>query len=168
MRRAAPADAKQIAGGTATHIATVSSARVAISKDRLSRISLALGSRAGAPVRGPRPTTLDGLDLRANVWVPRWDRARLERLCRYVLRPPVHRNGFCAGPTGACSLRQGGPPTHGALMLPSTEAVVKPPITPKRSVTESEGVASKPVLPTPPERGPRDGARTSRVCRGNA
>src|SRR5215470_5994968 len=45
---------------------------------------------------------------------------------------------------------------------------VNPPITLKRSVTESEGVASKPVLPPPPERGPRDGARTSGVCRGNA
>jgi len=52
MRRAAPADARGIAGGTATHIATVSSARVTILKGRLSRISLARG-RAG-PSGGPR------------------------------------------------------------------------------------------------------------------
>src|SRR5215467_3193038 len=45
---------------------------------------------------------------------------------------------------------------------------VKGPITLKRSVTESEGVASKPVLPPPPERRPRDGTRAPRVCRGDA
>src|SRR5215467_4624707 len=46
--------------------------------------------------------------------------------------------------------------------------MVKGPITLKRSVTESEGVASKPVLPPPPERRPRDGTRAPRVCRGDA
>src|SRR5215469_11784017 len=35
----------------------------------------------------------------------------------------------------------------------------KMPITLKRSVTETKGVASKPVLPPPPERRPRDGTR---------
>jgi hypothetical protein len=64
---------------------------------------VALGSRAGARVqrlgdardtltvssRGPRQAHLEGFDLHANVWVSANDRAGLERLCRYILRPPV-------------------------------------------------------------------------------
>jgi len=38
--------------------------------------------------RGPRQAHLEGFDLHANVWVSANDRAGLERLCRYVLRPP--------------------------------------------------------------------------------
>jgi Putative transposase len=63
---------------------------------------VALGSRAGARVRrlgdardteavtsrGARQAHLEGFDLHANVWVSANDRAGLERLCRYVLRPP--------------------------------------------------------------------------------
>jgi hypothetical protein len=63
---------------------------------------VALGSRAGARVRrlgqepdaeavtprGPGQAHLEGFDLHANVWVSANDRAGLERLCRYVLRPP--------------------------------------------------------------------------------
>jgi len=64
---------------------------------------VALGPRAGARVRrlggepnlghvtsrGPRQAQLDGVDLHANVWVPPTDRARLEQLGRYLLRPPL-------------------------------------------------------------------------------
>ncbi|HEV2054777.1 MAG TPA: transposase [Methylomirabilota bacterium] len=64
---------------------------------------VALGARAGAPVRrvgdgvrqarggagGPRHAHLEGFDLHANVWVGAHDRARLEQVCRYVLRPPL-------------------------------------------------------------------------------
>jgi len=63
---------------------------------------VAMGPRAGARVRrlgdardtammtsrGPRQAHLDGFDLHANVWVSANDRAGLERLARYVLRPP--------------------------------------------------------------------------------
>jgi len=63
---------------------------------------VALGPRAGARVRrlgdardteavtsrGPRQAHLVGFDLHANVWVSANDRAGLERLSRYVLRPP--------------------------------------------------------------------------------
>jgi len=46
---------------------------------------------------------------------------------------------------------------------------VKLAITLKRTVPETKGVASKPVLPRDtPERGPRDRARASGVCRGDA
>jgi hypothetical protein len=63
---------------------------------------VALGQRAGARVRplgdardtvagttrGPRQAHFEGFDLHANVRVSGNDRAGLERLCRYILRPP--------------------------------------------------------------------------------
>src|SRR5215831_10828426 len=64
--------------------------------------------------------------------------------------------------------RSGGTARRSRAILPFEPANCKRAITLKTSVTEAEGVAAKPVLPTPPERGPRDGARTARVCRGNA
>jgi hypothetical protein len=39
--------------------------------------------------RGPRQAHLDGFELHANVRGPANDRARLEQLCRDVLRPPL-------------------------------------------------------------------------------
>jgi hypothetical protein len=39
-----------------------------------------------------RHAHLDGFDLHANVWVGADDRARLEQMCRYVLRPPLAEN----------------------------------------------------------------------------
>jgi hypothetical protein len=64
---------------------------------------VALGPRAGTRVlrlgrdpdapwvtsRGQRQAALGGFDLHADVAVPAGDRARLESLCRYVLRPPL-------------------------------------------------------------------------------
>jgi len=75
---------------------------------------VALGPRAGARVRrlgdepdlghvgsrGPRQAQLDGFDLHANVWVPPNDRARLEQLCRYLLRPPLAQNRIRLRPDG--------------------------------------------------------------------
>lgn len=63
---------------------------------------VALGARAGARVRRfgdardaeavtsreARHAHLEGFDLHANVWVSARDRAGLERLARYILRPP--------------------------------------------------------------------------------
>ncbi len=65
----------------------------------------AFGPRAGAAVRrcgsspemlalatslrGPCHARQNGFDLHAAVVVPGRDRARLERVCRYALRPPV-------------------------------------------------------------------------------
>ena len=76
---------------------------------------VALGARAGRRVRrlgeeadaegvmsrGPRQAHLDGFDLHANVWVGANDRAGLERLCRYVLRPPFAQERLACGPTAA-------------------------------------------------------------------
>ncbi len=42
-----------------------------------------------APVKGRRCAVIDGVSLHANVAVPARDRSRLERLCRYVARPPL-------------------------------------------------------------------------------
>ena len=66
---------------------------------------IALGPRAGAEVRrcgaalesasrlssvlGPCHAHQNGFDLHAGLVVPARDRARLERVCRYALRPPV-------------------------------------------------------------------------------
>jgi hypothetical protein len=64
---------------------------------------IAFGPRAGARVwrvgeepdapwvlsSSPRHAHIAGFDLHANVAVPAADRARLEQLCRYLLRPPV-------------------------------------------------------------------------------
>ena len=76
---------------------------------------VALGPRAGARVRrlgddepdlghvtsrGPRQAQLDGFDLHANVWVPPNDRARLEQLCRYLLRPPLAQDRVRLRPDG--------------------------------------------------------------------
>ena len=69
------------------------------------RGTLAMGPRAGVRVRrcgeaaeADEPTSRgrcqarqDGFDLQARVRVPADERARLERLCRYALRPPVTR-----------------------------------------------------------------------------
>jgi putative transposase len=49
-------------------------------------------SQARGGARGPRHAHLDGFDLHANVWVGPNERARLEQLCRYVLRPPLADN----------------------------------------------------------------------------
>lgn len=66
---------------------------------------VATGSRAGQPmvrlgdridaedledwVQGPRCASVGGVSLHANVAIAARDRHRLERLCRYVARPPV-------------------------------------------------------------------------------
>ena len=80
---------------------------------------VATGPRAGAPVQrlgrdryaaeisstGPLHAHLDGFDLHAAVAVPAGDRARLEHLCRYVLRPPIAQERLELGPDGAVVLR---------------------------------------------------------------
>lgn len=62
---------------------------------------VALGARAGKRVRrvitlggkefalGPRCASFDGYNVHANVNLAAHDRSGLERLCRYVLRPPL-------------------------------------------------------------------------------
>jgi hypothetical protein len=80
---------------------------------------VATGPRAGAPVQrvgrnrypaavsstGPLHAHLDGFDLHAAVAVPAGDRARLENLCRYVLRPPIAQERLERAPDGAVLLR---------------------------------------------------------------
>ena len=75
---------------------------------------IALGPRAGARViqigrepdapwvtsRGPRQAHLEGFDLHADITVGADDRAGLERLARYVLRPPVAQDRLALTPEG--------------------------------------------------------------------
>ena len=78
----------------------------------------ALGARAGAPVRrwgdtieAPDPPPLgrwharqQGFDLHAGIVVPAGCRDRLERLCRYALRPPVGQDRLQLTPDGKAVL----------------------------------------------------------------
>jgi hypothetical protein len=75
---------------------------------------LALGPRAGARVGrygrppeeappatlGPGHATVGGFDLHAGIVVRPGDRERLERLCRYTLRPSWRRRGCASTRTG--------------------------------------------------------------------
>ena len=76
---------------------------------------IAMGPRAGRSVlrvgdqvdaddlprfEGPRCASVGGLSLHANVAVPARDRQRLERLCRYVARPPVATERLSQLPDG--------------------------------------------------------------------
>jgi len=65
--------------------------RVALGQDAGTRVGR-LGGAPPAPAGralGPRQAQLDGFDLHADVWVPPNDRARVEHLCRYLLRPAL-------------------------------------------------------------------------------
>ncbi len=78
----------------------------------------ALGARAGAPVRrwgdtieppDPRPlgrwrARQQGFDLHAGIVVPAGSRDRLERLCRYALRPAVGQDRLQLTPDGKAVL----------------------------------------------------------------
>lgn len=75
---------------------------------------VALGPRAGARVlqlgrepdapwvtsRGPCQAHLEGFDLHANITVGADDRAGVERLCRYILRPAVAQDRLSLTPDG--------------------------------------------------------------------
>ena len=75
---------------------------------------VALGPRAGARViqigrepdapwvtsRGPCQAHLEGFDLHAAITVAADDRVALERLARYVLRPPVAQDRLTLTPEG--------------------------------------------------------------------
>ena len=81
---------------------------------------IAIGPRAGRSVRrlrervdaeaeprfeGPRCAVVSGVSLHANVAVPARDRQRLERLCRYVARPPVATERLSRQPDGQLAIR---------------------------------------------------------------
>jgi hypothetical protein len=80
---------------------------------------VALGPRAGRRIRrlgtdpdapwitstGPRQAHLHGFDLHANVAVTRHDRGRLEKLCRYILRPPIAQERLALTPDGQILLQ---------------------------------------------------------------
>jgi hypothetical protein len=65
--------------------------RVALGRHAGARVERLGGEppERGACRQGPRQAHLDGFDLHADVRVPPNDRARLEHLCRYLLRPPL-------------------------------------------------------------------------------
>jgi hypothetical protein len=84
------------------------------------RRPLRLGHGEGRMLEGARPTSRpdvpharwEGFDLHAGVTVP-GHRARLERLCRYVLRPPVTGDRLAVAADGRVVLRLRHPRTDG-------------------------------------------------------
>ncbi|MBX3024956.1 transposase [bacterium] len=69
---------------------------------------LRLGAGAAAPAvssAGPRHAHREGFDLHADAAVRAGDRRRLERLCRYVLRPPVAQEALELTAAGQVVLR---------------------------------------------------------------
>ena len=70
--------------------------RVARLGDRIDPEDIATGT-------GPRCAAIAGLSVHANVAVPARDRKRLERLCRYVARPPVATERLSLLPDGRVS-----------------------------------------------------------------
>jgi hypothetical protein len=82
-----------------------------------------LGDDPTAPVvttGGPRHAQLEGFDLHANVAVRAGDRARLEHLARYVLRPPVAHDTLELTPQSQVLLRLRRPRRDGTRAIRST------------------------------------------------
>jgi len=83
------------------------------------RQRVAMGRRAGAtvlglaeastvkavPPKGRRQARLGGFDLHANTSVRAKNRPKLERLCRYLLRPPVAEDRLSFRPDGSVLVR---------------------------------------------------------------
>jgi hypothetical protein len=78
-----------------------------------------LGARAGQPVRrlrsaaaapatGRRSARLEGFSLHADVAVPARRRDQLEKLCRYVVRPPLALERLTESAGGSCCTSSGG------------------------------------------------------------
>ncbi len=59
----------------------------------------------GAPAREPKAKNGYGFDVDAAVRVPAGERARLENLCQYVLRPPIANDRLRALPDNHYELR---------------------------------------------------------------
>ncbi|MBX3028226.1 transposase [bacterium] len=105
-------------GGTADGLALAEPALAAIAGasvvgrvatgPRAAQLVLRLGADATAPVvstAGPRHAHREGFDLHADAAVRAGDRRRLERLCRYVLRPPVAQDALELTAEGRVLLR---------------------------------------------------------------
>jgi hypothetical protein len=71
---------------------------------RVGRLGEAPTASIGA-ARGPRQAHLEGFDLHADVRVPANDRARLEHLCRYLLRPPLVQDRLRLHADGRVAIR---------------------------------------------------------------
>jgi len=97
---------------------------------RAGQLIMRLGSDPTAEVvttGGPRHAHREGFDLHANAAVPVGDRKRLERLCRYVLRPPVAQDALELTSEGKVLLRLRRPWRDGtrAIRFEPTELLEK-------------------------------------------
>ena len=125
---------------------------------------VALGPRAGARVlqigrepnapwvtsRGPCQAHLEGFDLHANLAVRADDRQGLERLCRYVLRPPVARDRLELTADGRVLVILKGEWSDGTthLLFEPVELLEKlAALTPRPRINPSSTMASWPPMP---------------------
>jgi hypothetical protein len=97
---------------------------------RAGHLVMRIGCDPASPVvttGGPRHAHLEGFDLHANVAVRAGDRVRLERLARYVLRPPVAQDALELTPEGKVLLRLRRPWRDGtrAIRFEPTELLEK-------------------------------------------
>ena len=72
---------------------------------RVRRLGDRIDTEAFGRVATPLYASVAGVSLHAGVGVPARDRARLERLCRYVARPPIATERLSALPDGNLSYR---------------------------------------------------------------
>ena len=69
--------------------AAASMQNLSLLSDRAGQRLLRLGTAPTSPPENQKQRPAHGFDLHAAVRIPATDRSRLERLCRYILRPPI-------------------------------------------------------------------------------
>ena len=90
---------------------------------------------------GPLQAHLDGFGLHAAVAVPAGDRARLEHLCRYVLRPPIAATARRAQAISSTTLRTAHTIAFAALYGGHVYGVSAPRLVPALVATVASGAA---------------------------
>jgi hypothetical protein len=83
---------------------------------RPTRLS-ATGAGATRPMQASRHAQWEGFDLHAGVRVPAGQRDRLERVCRYALRPPLAEKRITATPDGDVAVQLRRPWANGTTHL---------------------------------------------------
>ena len=103
-RRDALAEESPLLAGLAAASVAGRSALGAEAGARTARLGRATEAPPNDDARAPCHAHIDGFDLHAGVAVPAGDRARLEHLCRYVLRPPIAQDSLDIAPGGRVRL----------------------------------------------------------------
>ena len=84
---------------------------------RLARTGWAVQQHADVEAKGSQQTPGHGFNLHAGLRVPACDRKRLERLCRYILSPPVSANRISTTADGRIAYRLKRPWSDGTQVV---------------------------------------------------